>query len=539
MSIKRRLALLLGLLLLGFAITWAVVRSFARIELDEMVGGERRTRSLLLGHWIDVATRELPQFASDAAQSSEFARLIADSDPAARRRIESDLEANGFAALWIVGPDGAPRLEFFPRASSTTPRLPLSREELAQVISETPSPRFFVADGAHLLEVCVRRVQESATQDRLVVARRWDSERLRVIADLTEGKVSLTGPDDVASPPRHPTEIVLLRPLPDWRGHALRTLRVDYEAPEIGQAAHADWRQALLLVVYGVLLVFAVGLALQAWVLRPLRRIGESLARQDPELVRPLASDQTELGEIARLVARSFDQSAALHREIDERTRAVAALERAELALRSNIEERARLGRDLHDGVIQSLYAAGMGLAGMRDLLHADQTEAAARLEQTRAALNETIHDVRNFIIGLEPEALKLQTFSHAIGALLDALHGVRQFQSEVRIDENLAARLTLAQRVHALQITREAVSNALRHGNAGRISVGLRTVGEFAEFEITDDGRGFDPEASPGAGGLRNFAQRAGELGAQLTVESKPGQGTRVRLVFSFPPYA
>jgi signal transduction histidine kinase len=166
--------------------------------------------------------------------------------------------------------------------------------------------------------------------------------------------------------------------------------------------------------------------------------------------------------------------------------------------------------------------------------LQPEQIDAATRLEQTRAALNETIHDVRNFIIGLEPEALRLQTFSQAITALLEVMRSMRAFRSTVDVNEALAARLTLAQRVQALQIAREAVSNALRHGAPSHIHIALRERGEFAEFEIADDGRGFDPATAPEGKGLTNFAERARELGGELTLDSKPGEGTRVRLTFS-----
>jgi signal transduction histidine kinase len=283
------------------------------------------------------------------------------------------------------------------------------------------------------------------------------------------------------------------------------------------------------------MLIVAMWLAIQAWVLRPLSRISDSLATDQPQLVADMSTEKSEFGRVAQLVRSSFEQRDDLQREIRERTIAQAARERSEAALRSNLEERSKLGRDLHDGVIQSLYAAGMGLVGIRALLRPDQTEAMARLEQSRTALNETIHDVRNFLIGLEPEALKLQTFSQAVAALLDMMNGIKPFHSRVEIDEALASGLTLAQRVHALQITREAVSNALRHGEASRINVALRGRAGQAEFEVTDDGRGFDPAlaASPGKG-LVNFAQRARELGADLSVESQPGRGTRVRLAFS-----
>jgi signal transduction histidine kinase len=330
--------------------------------------------------------------------------------------------------------------------------------------------------------------------------------------------------------------VVLIRALADWKGHPVRTLRVDYQTPELEQVLRVDWWQSQLFVAFGVLVLAGVGFSVHAWVLRPLNSIGQSLARLDPQPVQALSREKTELGRVAQLVLGSFEQRAALEREIAERARTQQALEHSEATLRRTLEERARLGRDLHDGVIQSLYAAGMGLAGIRALLRPDQAEAATRIQQTSSTLNETIHDVRNFIIGLEPEALKQQTFSHAVTALLDTMHGVRPFRSTVEIDEALAARLTLAQRVHALQITRESVSNALRHGAANAITVALRKAGEFAEFEITDDGAGFDPTGLHGAGrGLKNLADRARELGAELTVDSQPGKGARVKLTFSF----
>jgi signal transduction histidine kinase len=121
------------------------------------------------------------------------------------------------------------------------------------------------------------------------------------------------------------------------------------------------------------------------------------------------------------------------------------------------------------------------------------------------------------------------------VTALLEVVKGLRPLQTAIAIDESLALRLTLAQRVHALQIAREAVSNALRHGDAGRVTIALRPAGEFVEFEVVDNGRGFDPAALTAHGfGLDNFIERARELGAELTVTSAPGQGTRVRLVFA-----
>jgi signal transduction histidine kinase len=540
MSIKTRLALLLGLLLLGFVAVLVLLRAMERRGLAQMVGDDRRSRAQLLHHWIDLTDRALPQFVADAAQSEEFAGLLAQAQTdTARQKIEASLASSGLSALWLVAPEGTPRVTF--AASGSARPFPIQPADFVQLVRETPGPRFFGRADGTLMEYCVRRLPARGADagDWLVGARTWDETQLRALADLTDSRVTLGGPEEAAHAAADENTLVIVRTLPDWQGHPLQTLRMEYQAPELSRAVQADWRQTELFVAFGLLLIVAVALAVNAWVLQPLGRIGDALARGNPAPVQDLSAQPHELGHVAQLVVSSFDQREALREEVAERTRAQQALERSEAELRRTLEERAQLGRDLHDGVIQSLYAAGMGLAGVRAQLQPDQSEAAARLEQTRAALNETIHDVRNFIIGLEPEALKLQTFSQAVAALFEAMQNIRPFNATTHIDEAVAQRLTLAQRVHALQIAREAVSNALRHGAASNVAVALRLAGELAEFAIVDDGGGFDAAAMQGSGfGLKNLAQRAHELGAELTVDSQPGQGTRVKIAFSLHDY-
>ena len=92
--------------------------------------------------------------------------------------------------------------------------------------------------------------------------------------------------------------------------------------------------------------------------------------------------------------------------DITQRRQAEEALRQSELQLRRSLEERIRIGRDLHDGIIQSIYAVGLGLGECRRLVH-DHPPAEQRLERCIAELNSVIRDVRNFIGGLEPEALQ------------------------------------------------------------------------------------------------------------------------------------
>lgn len=541
MSIKLRLAILLGLLLLGFCAALIAVRTLEHRELEQMIANDRHARIQLLNHWIDATTRLLPQFAAEVAQSESLESLLTQgtAEPGGKQ-VEDYLRSSGIASLWIVSESGTPRLRFHDRLGSDSAAIaPLSPADFIALVAETPSPRFFSDQSGSLLEVCIRRWQTpgGTRRDWIMVTRRWDANHLRALAELTEGTVTLAPPAAIVQPVTADNQIVLLRPLVDSKGRPVRTLRVEYNTTALEQAVQTDWQQALVFLSFGILVLASVGLSLQIWVLRPLGQISVSLARQEPDAVQNLSAEKNELGRVARLVIESFGHQEALKREVEERTQMQAALQQSEARLRRTLAERAQLGRDLHDGVIQSLYAAGMGLAGIRALLREDQPEAATRLQQTREELNETIHDVRNFIIGLEPEALKAQTFSQAVAALMETMVSLRPFRSQVNIDEHLASRLSLTQRVHALQIAREAVSNALRHGAANNLSVTLRAAGGSAEFEIVDDGSGFDYLQFPKSGqGLKNLAERARELGARFSVESQPGQGARVKLVFPLP---
>jgi len=538
MSIRLRFTLLLSLLFGGFLLTLLALRLLERSAREGILEEDRKTRSLMLNHWLDAVNRELPQSLSEFTQSKTFATTIAQADSGvARQQLITTLDQANLHALWVVADDGQVRLQASVTNAGMPSELPLKPDEFAGLVADTPTPRFFVEHGGALLEVSIRRVQAAIDANRpwIVLARKWDSTLLSTLAKLTESTLSLRSPEALARTPERSGNLVLLRPLHDWQGRIVRVLRVDYAVPEIERAVRSSGRQTLLFISYGLLVLGALALALHCWVLRPLARIRDSLASNDSAPAAPLSQEKSEFGRVAELVISSFEQRQSLQREIEERRRTEQTLARSEATLRENLEERARLGRDLHDGVIQSLYAAGMGLAGIRTHLRPEQTEAAIRLEQTRGALNETIHDVRNFIVGLEPEALKLQTFSQAVFNLLETMQSLRPFQSQVEMYDDLSARLSLSQRVHALQIAREAVSNALRHGEANHITVALRRRLDFAEFEVTDDGRGFDTASSISPGnGLDNFAQRAGELGGHLVVDSHPGKGTSVKLSFS-----
>ncbi len=200
--------------------------------------------------------------------------------------------------------------------------------------------------------------------------------------------------------------------------------------------------------------------------------------------------------------------------------------ERQRLAL---LDERERIAKELHDGVIQSLFAVGMGLQAVAPA--ADEV-TRQRIERAVLELDQVIGDLRRYIFGLRPGILgarQLAEALHRLGADFQDRCGVR---TVVEVDEDVEARLG-AQAGELVQLTREALSNVGRHAQATSCRVQARVGTRSTVVTITDDGRGFAVRTARGHGqGLQNMRDRARGIGGRLEITSVPGRGARLRLV-------
>ena len=202
---------------------------------------------------------------------------------------------------------------------------------------------------------------------------------------------------------------------------------------------------------------------------------------------------------------------------------------RAELGRLAILEDRERIGRELHDGVIQSLFAVGMNLQATA--FTAGQPEVADRIEKAVTEIDNAIRDLRNYIFGLRPGLLADRQLDQAIRRLADDVAEESGLTVVADLDPHLAARLSpIAGDV--VQLVREALSNAARHAGPGTCRVTLAEAGGWAVLEIADDGLGFDAGAVAGHGqGLPNLRERAAALKGSMELESAPGRGTTVRI--------
>ena len=188
-------------------------------------------------------------------------------------------------------------------------------------------------------------------------------------------------------------------------------------------------------------------------------------------------------------------------------------------------EDRDRIARDLHDLVIQRLFATGMSLQGSSELI-AD-LEAANRVRQAVDALDETIRDIRSAIFTLQsrpqarPAGVRTRILE-TIGEMTESLG----FAPSVRMEERLDTLLPAEVADQLLAVLREALSNAARHAGATRVSVAV-TAGSDLTLTVRDDGSGL--KGSTRRSGLANLADRASKLGGTLRVGPAEGGGTEL----------
>jgi signal transduction histidine kinase len=203
------------------------------------------------------------------------------------------------------------------------------------------------------------------------------------------------------------------------------------------------------------------------------------------------------------------------------------------------VDERDRISRDLHDSVIQSIYAQTLALDDVPDLVDEEPDEARRRVDEAIDALHAIIRDIRNFIFGLRPVLLESGSLTEGLRHLATELHRNGGVHVEVAVDDPDGAveRLPIETVAELLAITREALSNVARHADAGHTRLELAGEPERIRLEMSDDGRGFDADGLPGRRGhhgLANMRARADAMGGTFEVRSTRGHGTRI--IISLP---
>jgi signal transduction histidine kinase len=209
-------------------------------------------------------------------------------------------------------------------------------------------------------------------------------------------------------------------------------------------------------------------------------------------------------------------------------TQAGIALELAEHRKQAEqvlvFEDRDRIARDLHDLVIQRLYATGMSLQGTLPLIAAP--EASDRVSRAVDALDETIREIRSSIFALQARHEVKPGLRARILAIADEMTGLLGFPPTLQLDGRLDDDVPEDVSEHMLGALREALSNAARHARASKVDVTVRAGGELS-LTVRDNGAGIQDVTR--SSGLSNLEQRAAKLGGALRIEPASGGGTEL----------
>ncbi len=197
------------------------------------------------------------------------------------------------------------------------------------------------------------------------------------------------------------------------------------------------------------------------------------------------------------------------------------------------LEDRERIARDLHDSIIQDLFAVGLGLQAAVRLIDRQPEAVRDRLDGAIDQLDETIGSLRRYIFDLRPPVWARPNLQRELAELVG--HLAAPYPAKVSLEVSCPPDLMSREIADELiQTVKEALSNALRHAEADKIDIRVGCGAKQAVVSVSDDGKGFDP-SEPGSGmGLANMAARVTEVGGSFGVESAPDQGTVVRATFT-----
>ncbi len=288
-----------------------------------------------------------------------------------------------------------------------------------------------------------------------------------------------------------------------------------------GVVAGLSVGEILAIVVLAVVAGAAVNMILLRRRFAPLEALIEEMEKVDlsrPGSLLPASIDGVGETEEVERIELAFLRM--MRRLEAERRRAGSA------ALQAQEEERARVARDLHDEVNQSLTGLLLRLEAARS---AAPPELEAELAETKALANQAMRELLSLARQLRPTALDDLGLAAAIAGLVERL-AEGEIEATIEADGDFSDLGDDAQLV-VYRVAQEALSNAARHSGAAHVAVTLRRGPEGVALTVADDGRGFafaDSERGLGIGGMR---ERALLVGGELTIESRPDAGTTVRL--------
>jgi two-component system sensor histidine kinase DevS len=211
------------------------------------------------------------------------------------------------------------------------------------------------------------------------------------------------------------------------------------------------------------------------------------------------------------------------------------AVENAHLYRRARrlavLEERERIAMDLHDGIIQSIYAVGLILEYVRIQMREAESVAYEKLEQAIKGLNVVIGDIRSYILDLQPSRIQIDDLEQAFQQLVREFKANARTDLDCKIEAESISNLPQPIATELFLIAQEALANVAKHAGATRVLLNLQQIDDELHLQVIDNGQGFKVNTAPVilGHGLSNMRERAQNIGGKLEIVSNPTEGTTV----------
>jgi signal transduction histidine kinase len=535
MNLLTRLSLAVLLVCLGFgAVFWFAHRQAVR-DIDQLTASLGKERAQRLEVATNLLGRGLEALVSSYAWWDDMVKFMDKPDEKwAAENIDNIVGIpNGGDAVWVLDPDL--RLLHTINKDYGRPAPPFaSPGELRAILDRRYTFRYFTMVDGKLWEIFGAAIQdanfwrsETPVRGYLLLGKEWDDPWIAQLNTLVGARITLHPPEAGHDHRGHHRVINGIDGRPILHLHAhfnfdlIREVEAAYGRQTLSVGLGALFALALLIVLVGFM------------VLRPLGQLTRSLETRLPTPIAGLLTARNEFGEIARLLAGQLRWGQMLQEEIRrtlERSNPEALRRDAE----SNEALRLRLAGNLHDGPIQSIYAAGLQLSALEADVQHGRPPTPEQLTHIKAMLQQASADLRNLILDLEPEELRDRDLDAALHRIERHMRQFARCDFQLKIAEGALDGLTRAAQTSLYFICRELASNALRHARPAAASLVFGIDSGFLRVEWLNDGVAPGRPAPAAGQGLGNIRRRVEDLGG--AVRHGPHRADGWRVAFEIP---
>lgn len=519
MSLTNRLLLTLLVTSLAFGLTIGALWYRAEKSFDRLFHALRAQHVEFFQGGLTLQGTAVEGYVSSYSWWDDMVTFVGQPDPAwASLNVDNIVGIpNGGEALWILTPE----LQVIHSIDADSRRPPppfRDPTELRRLVTDNYSFSFFTELNGQLWQVYGAAIQdpqfwrhETPVVGYLLLGKRWDETWRARLSDLVQSRLTVRLSGAPVTSSEEESRYSFAHPMLGLGGELVATIVGRFDGSNLDYVVNKTRQRFVVAIVVFFVAVTSLATFLILSMLRPLGRLTRSLESRNPVHLLDLIGAKNEFGEIARLLSSQFRQGRMLRDEISRRF-AEPSSEAARQERESNTALRLQLASDLHDGPLQSLYAAGLKISGLEARLGSGEPPSASALEDLRGLLAGCTSDLRNLLLDLEPQDLQDEDLENALQRLERYMLSVSRKEARLHIEDGVLDGIDRSYQRQAYYMARELVSNASRHARPNRTSLSFTRQSGFLVIHWENDG--FTPvdPLIPG-NGLRNIGIRVQQL--------------------------